>query len=645
MIVSLSVVHGRAPEPGITTIASRKTIDDCTALTTCERCTDARCVWSNKNQTCVRIKDATAALTGGLVVHDGTACPKFSVEFSERDGNVNVTVTISAEQSAFIGLLNGANKKLQCHLNNIKYAYNSITIHDNRIACHWRREIRTEELSHYDPIYVTASYFWLEFDGNPLRFNNARDHYVVTEPKPKCANDSCVDCLWEDKNNRYYCIWCPETETCGNAYHHCIVRNLRDFSSTKKTKVMMIDSQCSAARIDRFEQNDDCNTVRITMHDHRILLSYRNKNEINDLIANVAGHNCIDLKYENDTIECTISPNANVTTDRGPVCLTLPELPQHLMLQSSRDFDFVNRHFKPNDDQSPTKIKADPPVIDANQTFVGIKSGGYEFWVRGQNLTSLQNVSVHADDKTVHHASCSVKNDTHMMCWPLTTKVDVKDVYQLSVYFEAVHFGKTVNLSLPSSRPVYSLYPDPIFTDFTVYDCCDVTINGVDLDRGYTITNLSIQWDENSSECQIIELELRRIVCQLPSTPQSPPLQTIVITIGNFTTKISNLKKYNNRSNSSARSSSQSNGVDYLPSVFAIGAYVSFIVFLCVILVRLKSSKNYDLLNVHLYQPSTEMKVYDDDRKCGVETEPLNGLRHIINDIGEDNGTSEITKR
>lgn len=645
----LSVTHGdlRAPTPGIiidvpSTIAPNGT-SDCATHTTCPRCTDARCVWSNKDQTCVEV-DATIDAPENLTVDDGSLCPKFSVDYAEKDGDDYVTVTVSAKQQALVGLLNGTKNKL-CHLKSVS---NNFTIDGNRIVCHWKSKNK-------NPYYgleptVSAWYFWIEFDGKTLRFDNVRDHYVVIEPKRNCANDSCVNCLWEDGLNRYYCIWCPAENTCGGkAYQDCNVQNLRDLKPLNTKNVTMTDDRCSEARI-KLRQADGSNTVRITVHDHRMLLSYKNEYK---MTATVAGHRCDNLSYHNDTITCTVSSSVNVApVYHGPVDITYKGPTRQLTLRSGNRFDIVNYDNEPDRVQSSASTTNcppdDAPAVDANQTFVGIASGGYEFWVRGRNLASLENVSVHADSSTIRHNSCAVKNGTHMTCRPPTTDGDVQDVIHLSLYFEAVVqcSGKTVNLSLPSRQTPYSLYPDPVFTDFTVNGCCNVTINGMNLDHGYNITDLSVRLAANSSsECLVTELEPRRIVCQLlPSTPPLPTThQTMEIAIGIFRTKIRNLKK-DNRFNSSARSSSHSNSVDYLPSVFAIGAYVSFIVFLCVILVRLKTSKQYDLLTVHLHQPSTEMKTYD-DCKSAVETEPLNGLRHNINDSDDNDGVSEITKR
>jgi len=208
-----------------------------------------------------------------------------------------------------------------------------------------------------------------------------------------------------------------------------------------------------------------------------------------------------------------------------------------------------------------------------------------------------------------------------MVCGTPKINTDPKNAYEIEylTFYAEKSTGKEYKLNLPNLD--YHRYHDPVFTDFVVDGCCNVTVNGLYLDKGFTAEDLSIilVGENSSSRCQITSLDSTQIICKV-SQPSSPQLGTLPkqlnVTISDQLNVVKLSKqKYSNFKSSLARI--------LWPSVVTIGAYVSFIAVLCVALVFFKATKDYDLLHLHGHQHLAEMRPldeqnpndYDDDGK------------------------------
>ncbi|XP_060878592.1 uncharacterized protein LOC132950964 isoform X2 [Metopolophium dirhodum] len=260
------------------------------------------------------------------------------------------------------------------------------------------------------------------------------------------------------------------------------------------------------------------------------------------------------------------------------------------------------------------------PTLDDGQVFGGIESGGTTLWVHGQHFSGLRKVRC-----CVRHrywcGNCDVRNDTRMVCRTPNININPEDAFEneyLRFYAEK-STGIEYKLELPDLD--YHRYHDPVFTDFVVDGCCNVTINGLYLDKGFTAEDLSIilVGESSSSRCQITSLDSTQIICEVPQSSSSQlgslPKQLNVTISNNLNIVKLSKQKYSHFKNSFARI--------LWPSVVTIGAYVSFIAVLCVALIFFKATKDYDLLHLHGHQQLAEMRPldernpndYDDDGK------------------------------
>lgn len=244
-------------------------------------------------------------------------------------------------------------------------------------------------------------------------------------------------------------------------------------------------------------------------------------------------------------------------------------------------------------------IPVSGPKVLPNQTFGGPAFGGTAFWVHGRGFSCLQRArAVLGTNETT--APCHVRNDTHMEC--RSPAVDA--VRPLRVGFRAELAGEPVEFGPPDVESVYRVYPNPVFADFAVDGCCDVTVYRSGGDN-YRTDEYAVRLLPGNVGCSVTAVHADRIVCQLPSSsPAELEPWSIVVSVGrNFTANVTRKKSVH--FNSSLQTSV------ILPSVMAISAYVSFIAFLAVALVCLKTPKRYDLLPVRQGQPAIRMRSLD----------------------------------
>lgn len=237
------------------------------------------------------------------------------------------------------------------------------------------------------------------------------------------------------------------------------------------------------------------------------------------------------------------------------------------------------------------------PTVLPNQTFGGPEFGGTAFWVRGRGFSCLQRArAVLGTNGTT--VPCHVWNDTHLECPTPAVNATRRS---LRVGFRAVLAGEPVEFG-PSDVD-YRLYPDPVFADFTVEGCCDVTVYRAGDD--YRADEYAVRLLPANVGCSVTEVHADRIVCRLPSSPVPPEPRSISVSVGrNFSANVT--RKKSAHFNSSLQTSV------ILPSVVAIAAYVSFIAFLAVALVCLKTPKRYDLLPVRRGQSAVRMRLLDE---------------------------------
>jgi len=197
-----------------------------------------------------------------------------------------------------------------------------------------------------------------------------------------------------------------------------------------------------------------------------------------------------------------------------------------------------------------------------------------------------------------------------MVCRTPKINIDLEDAFEneyLRFYAEK-SIGIEYKLKLPDLD--YQRYHDPVFTDFVVDGCCNVTVNGLYLDKGVTAEDLSIilVGETSSSHCQINSLDSTQIICKVSqsSSSQLGPLpKQLNVTIGNILNVVKLSKqKYSNFKSLLARI--------LWPGVVTIGAYVSFIAVLRVALLFFKVTKEYDLLHLHSRQQLAEMQPLDE---------------------------------
>lgn len=308
--------------------------------------------------------------------------------------------------------------------------------------------------------------------------------------------------------------------------------------------------------------------------------------------AYVADHvECAITKIEPDLVQC-LTGSVNTTCASGPVEIVFNGTSGQQTVRGQRlSFEYV-------------AVMA----MNAGQTFSGISSGGTALWVQGQNFSSMKNVTLYVKDDYASKSRvspCSIRNDTHIRC--------LSPPFNVSTSVRNMAFGFKVDFN--SSKPVnraasgsFCLYPDPIVSDFEVNGCCEITINGVNLDRGYSAEDVTVRLAENASECAVASVDSNQIVCTvLPSLPSDIHNQTVTVLIGGFSKNVTRKKSLYPFSNPVT--------TIVLPSV-TIATYVLFIAFLCVALFFLKAPKTYDLSIAHPRPVPTESHSLRRQRKA-----------------------------
>lgn len=267
------------------------------------------------------------------------------------------------------------------------------------------------------------------------------------------------------------------------------------------------------------------------------------------------------------------------------------------------------------------------PTVDDGQVFGGIESGGNTFRVHGKHFCGLRDIECCVRNK-ISCSNCNVQNDTLMICRSPKLNIRPENASEVEPLRFYAKNSTGIQMRVNATEVIrYRRYQDPVFTDFVVNGCCNVTINGLYPVQILAAEDLSIvlQVPGNSSpRCLDTWMDSTQIICRVSqsSLPQLGPLpKQIKVTFGENLKFVERTKqKYSHFKSSLATT--------LLPGVVTIGAYVSFIAVLCVALIFFKSSKDYDLLHLYGRQQLAEMRPLDERNlnDCDDNGEPENKL-------------------
>ncbi|XP_050058422.1 plexin-A3-like [Aphis gossypii] len=158
------------------------------------------------------------------------------------------------------------------------------------------------------------------------------------------------------------------------------------------------------------------------------------------------------------------------------------------------------------------------PALDGGQSFRGISSGGTQLPVHGHDFACIHNPLVHVSYNGIQYTgSCAVRNDTFMVCTaPTINRPAPHQVTALQFGFQADYNDTIVKMPLPADTPDYTLYPDPVYTNFET-EGRTVTVYGLNIDQGYDRdADLSVLFHKTGVPCNVTSVQPDRIVCRPP---------------------------------------------------------------------------------------------------------------------------------
>ncbi|CAI6346571.1 unnamed protein product [Macrosiphum euphorbiae] len=400
-----------------------------------------------------------------------------------------------------------------------------------------------------------------------------------------------ISCSWELKRTSTYKTRCQE-----------LIPHFSHLSIVFDGKLLRFDN-VSNHYLTTYPGGGDCPKMQCpdchwNNGTHRFYCSMCSMKNTKDIIPYCDLRNISSLLYLSTTNDIR---NNERCSSKGPSVINYSVTPK-IILPSQEP---------PSSDSSQSGNNSSPfhPILDDGQVFGGIESGNTTLWVHGQHFSDLRKVRF-----CVKHrywcGNCDVRNDTHMVCRTPNIKIDLEDASKIEylMFFDENSIGEEYNLTLPGL--MYHRYHYPDFTDFVVVGCCNVTVNGLYLDKGFTAEDLSIilVGENSSSRCQITSLDSKQIICKVLQSSSSQlgslPKQLNVTLGGHLNVVKLSKQNYSHLKSSLARI--------LWPSVVTIGAYVSFITVLCVALIFFKATKDYDLLHLHGRQHLAEMRPLDE---------------------------------
>lgn len=166
----------------------------------------------------------------------------------------------------------------------------------------------------------------------------------------------------------------------------------------------------------------------------------------------------------------------------------------------------------------PPFVYTSSPSVDGGQAFRGIASGGTQLPVLGQNFACIHNPLVHVSYNGIQYTGgCVVQNNTYLICTaPTINRPAPHQVTALKFGFQADYNNTFVKMQPPTGTPDYTLYPDPVYTDFDT-DGRTVTVYGLNMDQGYDYdADLTVLFHNTGVPCNVTSVESDRIVCRPP---------------------------------------------------------------------------------------------------------------------------------
>jgi len=235
---------------------------------------------------------------------------------------------------------------------------------------------------------------------------------------------------------------------------------------------------------------------------------------------------CEIFELSRDRIGCVTVTNSK-SLEPGPLMIVFDNM---IGVYTKENFSYV----------------ADPTVLDG-QVFAGIASGDVPLIVRG-NFDCTNNQQVYVDyNGERHFGRCAVLNSTMMYCW--VPKLDSPaQMTRLPLGFHIELADKVVYV--PQQMPYsYLMHPDPIYTDFEVYDVNTIRVNGVfpdPLQRFQWNDNFLLQCallgessDDDEIFCIVIDVTDNYAMCRrlLSDTSFDDILKIVIVLTGNRATR------------------------------------------------------------------------------------------------------------
>lgn len=182
-------------------------------------------------------------------------------------------------------------------------------------------------------------------------------------------------------------------------------------------------------------------------------------------------------------------------------------------------------------------------IIDSNQQFDTITSGGISFTVSGKNFSYIDNdtttLKIYDIKKEIIQSFCQVKDDVRLEC--SSPKYDVlltnfESPIQLVYDFQSNCLKspstKTSQRINDTTKLILNMFADPVIKDFEIVNNA-IIINGDRLNGSYQINDLDVKLKNSSVRiCNPIQIENQRIVCELNNSVLFDNLKNIVVTIG-----------------------------------------------------------------------------------------------------------------
>jgi len=179
----------------------------------------------------------------------------------------------------------------------------------------------------------------------------------------------------------------------------------------------------------------------------------------------------------------------------------------------------------------------EPTVLDG-QVFEGLASGDVSLTVLG-GFECTENQQMYVDyNGTKYYGNCVVRNNSNSTMDCLPPKLDDPgQMTSLSLGFRVDLAGKVVKF--PQQMP-YLLHPDPVYTDFEVFDGTVVRVDGKFPDllqrrrpNGSYILEITFRGDEadDDERCIMINITENYIECRSPFDKSIADILEIAITV------------------------------------------------------------------------------------------------------------------